>query len=782
MAQRSEQHEVPDPFAGPGEMRERCRALDWSSTPLGPVETWPQSLRTAAGMALASGFPEVVCWGPRLIQIYNDGYIPITGAKHPWALGRPTTEVWPEVWHLNGPLFARAQAGETATVVDAPYTLHRNGPDAPPDETFFTLSFSPIRDEAGAVGGVLVTAIETTRDVEARRLQSERESLFRDLEVERARLAFVFHRAPSFLAVLRGPDHVFELANEAYYQLVGDRDILGKRVLDALPEVRGQGFQELLDGVLQTGEPMIGREMPVTLARTRGEAPEQRFVDLAYIPLLDAAGEREGIIAHGMDVTDHVLARREAERLLHDARAARAEAEAANRAKSEFLATMSHELRTPINAMMGYTELLEMGIGGPVTAAQREHLGRIRSSSLHLLGLIDDVLDLARIEAGRMTVAREPAAAAPIVAAALELVEPQAAERGLRLENLCGGESARFLGDADRVRQILANLLSNAVKFTPAGGRISVDCQVRGEPGSGGWLRDGGPWLCIRVHDTGIGIEPGFLERVFRPFVQADTGHTRAHGGTGLGLSISREYARLMGGDLTARSEPGRGSRFTLWLPTTDAAPVDRHAVHPPSAGLVVAGKAVQADVDVLVAAYRDRVRADPVFPAAATLTDSEIEDHVSSFLADIAQSLVILGETGGQPDLLRDGSDLQRLISERHGAQRARLQWTEEGLRAEFSALKEEVDALLRRRDAPERDAALRVLGRLLDRACEISVRAFRLAQSSLSAEREDVHARTESVIAQTRRTISAVKDSVARDDGGFGARPRPGVDDEMR
>nr|WP_240979027.1 ATP-binding protein [Longimicrobium terrae] len=725
-------------------------------------------------MVLASAFPNIVLWGPDLIQIYNDGYIPITGAKHPWALGRPTREVWPEVWHLNGPLFARALAGETASVVDAPYALRRNGPDAPPDETYFTLSFSPIQDERGGVGGVLVTAIETTRDVEARRLQSERETLFRELDVERSRLSFVFRHAPSFLAILRGPEHVFELVNEAYYQLTGHRDVLGRPVLDALPEVRGQGFKELLDNVLATGEPMVGREMPVLLARTPGAEPEQRYIDLNYLPLLDAEGVREGIIAHGMDVTDHVLARREAERLLEDARAARAEAETANRSKSEFLATMSHELRTPINAVMGYTELLELGIGGPVTALQRDHLGRIRASSLHLLGLIDDVLDLAKIEAGQMVVAREPASAAHSVAAAIALVEPQAAVRALVVENRCGEEAARFLGDPDRVRQILANLLSNAVKFTPAGGRIAVDCSVEAQPDPGAWLRDQGPWMCIHVQDTGIGIEAGQLERVFRPFVQADAGHTRAHGGTGLGLSISREYARLMGGDLTARSEPGRGSRFTLWLPTTASAPLERHAVQRPSPGLVAAGKALQAELDDLVAAYRERIRADPAIPMAAPLTAAEIEDHVSSFLADIAQSLVILGETGGHPEMMRDGSDLQRLISERHAAQRARLGWTEDALRAEFGGLKDEVEMVVRRDGSGEPDSAIRLLDQLLDRACEISLRAFRLAAPDQPAEEEDVHARTEKVIQATRRTISHVRDSIAES----GAPRPPGGD----
>ena len=157
-----------------GEMGRLCRAMDWAGTPLGPVEEWPQSLRTAAGTVIGHAFPSILCWGPGLIQIYNDGYIPVHGAKHPWGLGRPTSEVWPEVWHLNAPLFARALHGEQVSLKEAPYALSRRGPDAPPDDVFVDLSFSPVLDEAGAVGGVLVTLIDTTPSVRIRGLQASR--------------------------------------------------------------------------------------------------------------------------------------------------------------------------------------------------------------------------------------------------------------------------------------------------------------------------------------------------------------------------------------------------------------------------------------------------------------------------------------------------------------------------------------------------------------------------------------------------------------------------------
>ena len=249
------------------------------------------------------------------------------------------------------------------------------------------------------------------------------------------------------------------------------------------------------------------------------------------------------------------------------------EAESANRAKSEFLANMSHEFRTPINAIVGYADLLTMGISGPLTDTQTDQLKRIRASSEHLLGLVEDVLDLAKIEAGRISVEEERTPAGGPAAAALELIAPQAAERGLEIENHCRRHADRsFLGDPDRVRQILANLLSNAVKFTDPGGRITVSCDVVAEAGAGVRLKGGGPWVCIAVEDTGIGMAPEQLEAVFGAFVQADSGPTRTRGGTGLGLTISRRLAKLMGGDLTVTSTPGEGSRFVLWLPAAPPA------------------------------------------------------------------------------------------------------------------------------------------------------------------------------------------------------------------
>jgi PAS domain S-box-containing protein len=260
---------------------------------------------------------------------------------------------------------------------------------------------------------------------------------------------------------------------------------------------------------------------------------------------LEATGEELRV------VNEELLERNE------EAEALRHTAEEANRAKSTFLAVMSHELRTPLNAISGYVQLLEMGIHGPVTEAQAEALGRISRSQRHLLRLINDVLNLARIESGRVEYTVEEVDLASAAAAVAPMVEPQLAEKGIAFAvEVAPGLVAR--ADGEKVQQVLLNLLGNAVKFTGGGGMVRV---------SG--AREAGR-VRVRVTDTGVGIPPGKLESVFQPFVQVDVSRTRAAQGSGLGLAISRDLARGMGGDLTAESAPGEGSTFTLTLPAAD--------------------------------------------------------------------------------------------------------------------------------------------------------------------------------------------------------------------
>ena len=885
-------------FAGEGEMRERCRATDWAATPLGPVESWPQSLRTSAGITLGSAFPVIILWGPELVQIYNDAYIPFLGVKHPWGLGIPTRECWPEAWAFNEPIYHRVMRGETVHLEDQLYRLNRRGPHLPPDDVYITLCYSPVPDERGRPAGVTITLFDVTTQVSARGLQEalrqsearhrlavdaarlgtwtwemesdtasfdprvgemfafagdeplgrmeilssrlhpddvgrvqaaleaaadpsgdgrmaveyrmrlpsgeERwiassgvmlfegtgparrparmigtvqdvtgrksaetelrhardraedaaqelehqveeaqaiaeeleianeelrqtnlqleaargrleesnqalgeqqaeledanarleetaaelqtqaaaldganaalrasEARFRDVleqapvavavmegpehvytivsplyaetpgggrpllgrtirqafpEIEeqgfpalmdevyrtgtplfarerrvmldrdrdgvveeyfynvgyaplrdaegqvyaiasvaadvtaqvRARVAVdaarqaeatarehltrTFEQAPVPIAVLEGPEQVYTLANPSYQRLVGDRPLLGLTVRQAIPELEGQGFYEILERIYRSGEAFLARETRVVLQYRADAEPEEGVLNFTYQPLRDAAGEVYAIAVVAIDVTDQARGREMAE--------------AANRAKAEFLANMSHELRTPLNAIGGYADLLLMGLHGELTEGQRRDVERMRRSGQHLLSLINDILNFARIEAGQLSYQLETVPIPELLADLEALVAPQVAQRHLTYESARGESGLTVWADAEKTRQILLNLATNAIKFTEPGGSIRVS------------FHRAGAGVRIRVRDTGRGIAPEQQARIFDPFVQVDRHLTaESQQGVGLGLASSRDLARGMGGDLGVESEVGKGSTFTLWLP-----------------------------------------------------------------------------------------------------------------------------------------------------------------------------------------------------------------------
>ncbi len=253
-------------------------------------------------------------------------------------------------------------------------------------------------------------------------------------------------------------------------------------------------------------------------------------------------------------VMDNARLLAEAEAAWHEAEAATERAVLADRAKTDFLATMSHELRTPLNAIAGYAELLEMGMRGPISEQQRDAISRIRKSEQHLLGVVNDILMLSRSENGRIPLNLETTGVGAAVDEVHFLVEPMFSANDMQFS--CEGtDNVYVVADHDRLNHILVNLISNAAKFSEKGESVRVKCEVRGH------------LVEIHVDDSGPGIEADKLEEIFKPFVQLSRGLTRTAEGSGLGLAISRELARLMGGDVTVKSKPGVGSRFTLTLP-----------------------------------------------------------------------------------------------------------------------------------------------------------------------------------------------------------------------
>ena len=506
------------------------------------------------------------------------------------------------------------------------------------------------------------------------------------------------------------------------------------------PSAFGDDDRHLLELVATSAGPTISR------------ARLADALDLYRRQLESQTGELEAT-ASELELTVSALRRANVElaATAEAARAAQVAAEAANRAKSAFLATMSHELRTPLNAILGYASLLLDGLAGPLIPAQRDFVERTRVSGRHLLGLVEEVLDIAKVEAGQMRVELGPVSAIRVITAAVTLVRPQAAAANVGIDATpCTDVFGEVTGDERRVRQILLNLLANAVKFTRPGGQVTVRCdRVEGKaPFSPGQL---GSWMCLGVTDTGIGIDAEHLETIFEPFVQLDASHTRARGGSGLGLAISRRLARLMGGDITVSSLIGHGTTFTLWLPawerdrpaTTRTQPTRDTTVvraSTPSlrlagtrAGRVALGELLVMSAPDIVATVVDRLRGDPEIPRARDVTRTELEDHIATYLSDIGQLFAIIDERGTRAaPLIMDGTAIQRLIAERHGAQRQRLGWTEDELRREHAALLAEVERVVLDSSlltgSPPSDT-LPLLRLILEEAAEVSVDGFREA-----------------------------------------------------
>jgi PAS domain S-box-containing protein len=536
----------------------------------------------------------------RFVRI-NDRLAEMNGPAAADHVGRTVREVLPALADDAEPLLRRViDTGEPLVGVE----ITGETPAAPGDTRTWIESWYPLRDGAGAVVGINVVAEDVTerRRAEAARATSE------------ARYRALVEAAP-LMAWSGDVDGRVDLVNRRWADYTGESSAAaaGRHWSDAVHPDDQPQVRALREHAVATGEPMelevrfrrgdgahrwhLARVVPVVLPAGAGAggAPGAGVVAW-YGAALDIEDRKREAGALARTVAELQTANRDLARLTSElqgtnaelatanveARAARAVAEQASEAKTQFLATMSHELRTPLNAVLGYVDLLGVEeIAGPLTLAQRGYLERVAASARHLLGLINEVLDLAKVEAGRMTVTLHPTAPGPEVRAAAALVRPQADAKHLALVvDAPAGAGApdadfRVLADPDRLRQVLVNLLGNAVKFTGPGGRVTVRAEVGAAGPEAPATLAGGRVARITVEDTGVGIAPDRIESVFEPFVQAeDAGggvpanvYTRRHGGTGLGLAIGRRLARLMGGDLTAESTPGVGSRFTLWLP-----------------------------------------------------------------------------------------------------------------------------------------------------------------------------------------------------------------------
>lgn len=516
-------------------MGRRIREFDWAATPLGRFEEWPQALRGALGICLQSSFPTAIYWGPELRVLYNDAWAPIVGDKHPGALGQPARQVWPDIWGLLEPQFRQVmEHGQGHSSFDQLLPMQRGDRV---EETWWTYNLTPILDSEGRPAGVFNQGNETTENVLAARERKQ--------EIERLRE--LFYQAPGAVAVLRGPSHVFEMINPAYAELVGGRDVVGKPVIEALPEVVEQGFVDILDRAYQSGEALTGRSTVVRLQQVPGAQTDERQVDFVYQPTRSASGRVNGIFVLATDVTDRA-------RAYAALRRSETELREADRRKNEFLAMLGHELRNPLAPILSATRLLQFK--GEADAGLRKASDIIERQVNHMVRLVDDLLEVSRITRGVIELRKARIAVASLIENAIESARPLIDERRHRLEVDLPRDPLMLDGDPVRLQQALLNLLNNAARYTPAGGRITVKAARRGDS------------VEISVEDDGLGIPEASLEEIFELFARGDAARATSVGGLGLGLSLARDIARLHAGTLRAESEgAGRGSRFTLALP-----------------------------------------------------------------------------------------------------------------------------------------------------------------------------------------------------------------------
>ncbi|MEN0037577.1 MAG: ATP-binding protein [Cellvibrio sp.] len=414
--------------------------------------------------------------------------------------------------------------------------------DAPSMNRWFDVYAFRIGGEGSHLVAILFKDISAQKTAEL-----ESEHLFRQVQAAHAQMTEVFQKAPAFMCTLKGPRHIFENVNENYFQLIGQRDVIGKTVGEGLPEIIEQGYVQILDEVYRSGNSFVAKDAHVMLQRKANEPQEERILDFVYLPLRDADDQVYGILVHGIDSTER-------QRAENGLRNLATELSQSNQHKTEFLAILAHELRNPLAPIRNGLEVLRLTGDDPVAFSKvRDMMQRQVDQMVHL---IDDLLDIARISNGKLELKKERVALSKIIGHAIETSMPiiNANQHALTVDT---PEQAIFLNaDQMRLSQVLGNLLTNAAKYTPVGGQITLSVQIQGAE------------LVIAVSDNGIGIPAESLPIIFAMFTQVGLNMSRAQGGLGIGLSLVDRLVDMHGGKVSVQSEGvGKGSTFTVRLP-----------------------------------------------------------------------------------------------------------------------------------------------------------------------------------------------------------------------
>ncbi|SDH18238.1 MULTISPECIES: ATP-binding protein [unclassified Duganella] len=504
-------------FIGAGTpMRDLVQAHRWEDTPLGPIASWPSSLRTVASIVLHSVHPMFLWWGEDLIQIYNDAYVPCFGVgKHPAALGQGGRRCWPETWAIIGPQIEAVRTGREARwYADNLVPIWRNGRI---EDVYWSYTYTPVFDEQDQVGGVLVVCTETTAQVLAERRRHTLDLLARRL--------------------LRCHDEAEVRAAIAQSTSDNPRDLLEVTLLSGGEEAARPGADLL---VIRGADLQLCAE----LALAFGLSPRLPL-DGAYRQFLEQFTATVCATLSRLQ-SDHALAQAmaESDRLNTDLHLS-------SRIKDEFLAMLGHELRNPLAPIVTALKLMKLRKPDSDTAHEQEVIQRQVD---HLVRLVDDLLDVSRIASGKVELRKETVPLADVLNKAIEMASPLLEQKQHRL--LVDVPTVRWHGDPARLAQVVSNLLSNAARYTPAGGHVTLATRIKGAT------------VQIQVTDDGNGISPQLLPHIFDLFVQGNRQLDRAKGGLGIGLALVRNLVRMHGGEASAYSAgEGRGSTFTITLP-----------------------------------------------------------------------------------------------------------------------------------------------------------------------------------------------------------------------
>jgi PAS domain S-box-containing protein len=542
-----------------GEMAGRIRSHDWSGTSIGPLKTWPQSLRNVVDLTLDSRQPGYIAWGDDLCSMYNDAAIPILGSKHPGGLGLPYRLLFAEIWTEFAPLVAATLRGEAQFFEDRAVALA--GRDAQP-LSWFTFSFTPLRDDGGRVCGFHCSATETTQ-----RIQAAQATHQTDLAARRAsdaRYRALFNSIDEGFCVIEmafdesgtATDYKFLETNPAFEQQTGLSNATGKWMRSLSP-LHEQHWFDTYGRVARSGESIRF----VQHARALG-----RWFNVFAFRINSTRRNQVAVLFS--DITDRI----DADNALR----------AADRRKDEFLATLAHELRNPLAPLRNGLQIVRRG--ARTDKSLLPTVDMMDRQLTQLVRLVDDLLDLGRIGSGKLELRREPLSLQQLLTGSIEacrvIIEQH--RHDLRVE----GDAAHLfvLGDPHRLTQVFTNLLSNSCKYTDPGGRIRVSVS-----------RQGGEAV-IRFIDSGIGIPESDMARVFELFSQVLSHRLMHAGGLGIGLSLVRSLVEMHGGTVEASSDgAGLGSTFTVRLPLLAgaplpvAAPATRPAAEPASRRVVIA-------------------------------------------------------------------------------------------------------------------------------------------------------------------------------------------------